>query len=477
MPPLLTEVHPPPLGLERFAGIVRPSLLREGRVLAERLRKQVASRVVWNVSSTAAGGGVAEMLHRLVGFARGLGLDARWLVIRGDPGFFRVTKRLHHALHGEMGDGSPLDAKARTTYESVLGANARELCEHVGRGDIVLLHDPQTAALAPSLAALGAAIVWRCHIGADDRSPEEERGWEFLRPYLGEVHRCVFTCEQYVPGYLREKTVLIPPSIDPQSPKNQPMTTATVRAILTHVGIVSGQCGRGRRVFMRTDGTPARVENAVERTSVDGAPSWQTPLVVQVSRWDRLKDPLGVMRAFGRFVTDPAANDAELVLAGPQDAAVSDDPEGVEVLAEVHEAWTKLDLAVRRRVHLVSLPMADPEENAAMVNALQRHAAVVVQKSVREGFGLTVTEAMWKARPVIAAAVGGIQDQIESGVTGLLVDPHDDDAFRAALLWMFEDVERARRVGRRGRERVRQEYLGLTSLLRWGNLLGALIEA
>ena len=164
------------------------------------------------------------------------------------------------------------------------------------------------------------------------------------------------------------------------------------------------------------------------------------------------------------------------MLAGPESEGVTDDPEGAEVYAEVAAQWAELPQMIRRRVHLVSLPMEDIEENAAIVNALQRHAKVVVQKSLREGFGLTVTEAMWKARPVIGSDVGGIHDQIESGKSGLLVDPHSIDEFRAGLIWMFADAERAQAVGKAGRARVRNEYLGVHSLLRWGALLGRTVE-
>jgi trehalose synthase len=198
------------------------------------------------------------------------------------------------------------------------------------------------------------------------------------------------------------------------------------------------------------------------------------PLVVQVSRWDRLKDPSGVLAGFARLAA-ARAHGAHLVLAGPSAAGVSDDPEGASVLATVIAEWRQLPGPMRERVHLASLPTIDIDENAAMVNALQRHATIIVQKSLHEGFGLTVTEAMWKAKPVVATKVGGIQDQIEDGVQGLLLpDPTDRDAFAAAIARLLDNPEEARRMGEAGHARVLERYLGLDSLLRYGALIESL---
>jgi trehalose synthase len=205
------------------------------------------------------------------------------------------------------------------------------------------------------------------------------------------------------------------------------------------------------------------------------APAWDTPLVVQVSRWDPLKDPIGVMRGFASLVDGQAPAGAELVLAGPDVRAISDDPEGAEVFDAVVAEWRALPHAIRNRVHLASLPTDDVDENAAIVNALQRHAAVVVQKSLEEGFGLTVTEAMWKARPVVASAVGGIQDQIEDGVHGLLLhDPSDLSSFATSLRRVLEDTALAERLGSAARERVREQFLGVRHLLEYARLIARL---
>jgi trehalose synthase len=459
--------------LERYRPFVGDDRLRETEEASAVARCRMAGRVFWNISSTARGGGVAEMLPALIAYTRGAGIDARWLVIDGTPEFFHLTKRLHHALHASPGDGSPLGDRERPLYEQVLRANAKELRGLIRPRDVVVLHDPQTAGLAPGLVRLGAVVIWRCHIGCDTPNEQSELGWSFLRPYLTDVAALVFSRQAYIPPWCEHaRTVVIQPSIDPFSAKNQELDEATVRAILVQTGLVEGPPGDGQPTFRRTDGTPGRVDRQADIIRLGRAPTWETPLVVQVSRWDPLKDHLGVLRGFADLVDGTAPAGADLILAGPNVNAVADDPEGAAVFNEIVAAWRQLSHADRRRIQLVNLPMADADENAAIVNALQRHAAVVVQKSLHEGFGLTVTEAMWKGRPIVASAVGGIQDQIADGVHGLLInDPHDLGAFNAALRRLLEDCPLAEGLGRCARERARQEYLGVRHLLQYERLL------
>jgi trehalose synthase len=472
----LTEVHIAPEPLARFLPVLGEEQVREASHVARATRERMAGRVWWNVNSTARGGGVAEMLPPLLAYARGAGIDARWLVISGTAEFFRVTKRLHHALHGSPGDGSPLDAAARATYEETLRANAQELLGLVRPADVVLLHDPQTAGLAPALARHGALVLWRCHVGVDESNAETEQAWAFLAPYLSEVVATVFSRAAYVPdGVDLGRVEVIPPSIDPFSAKNQDLDEAVRRAILVRTGIIEGPASDVAPNFVREDGSPGRVDRQADVVRHGPAPAWETPLVVQVSRWDPLKDPVGVLRGFAEFVGGEAPSRTQLVLAGPDVAAVSDDPEGAATFAEVVAAWHALPEGGRARIHLVSLPMVDVEENAAIVNALQRHAAVVVQKSLQEGFGLTVTEAMWKGRPVVASQIGGIQDQIVDGEHGLLLpNPTDLMAFGALLRRLLTDPPFAERLGKNARERVRERYLGVRHLIQYAELLLAL---
>ena len=370
--------------------------LRTGAAALERLH----GRCVVNVNSTAAGGGVAEMLHVLLGYVRGIGIDTRWLVIEGRPDFFDVTKRLHNHLYGGTGDGGPLGPREHEIYETTLAPERDALAAHVRKGDIVILHDPQPAGLAEHAHRLGCHVVWRCHVGIDEQNVNSRIGWEFLRPYLEPfVDHYVFTDRRFPPDWVPEdRYTTIWPSIDPFAPKNQDMSPETVEAILTHVGLIAGR--HGDTTFTRTDGSPGRIERMCDivRTGPPSEPG--TPMVVQVSRWDVMKDMTGVMDAFAKYVD--SGRDAELVLAGPVVSAVADDPEGGQVLQDCWNRWRQLPHAIRRRVQLVCLPMHDLEENAAIVNALQRHAAIVTQKSIAEGFGLTVAEAMLKGTPVVA---------------------------------------------------------------------------
>ncbi len=468
---LVEEVPVAAQPVERFLPILGEEAIREARDKAAAVRDRLAGRVVWNINSTAKGGGVAEMLRSLLAYARGLEIDTRWLVITGTDEFFQITKRIHHALHGSPGSGLPLGPEQRNIYEEVLRENALELSAVVRPRDFVILHDPQTAGLAPYLERLGAIVIWRCHIGANAPNEETDLGWAFLEPYIQTVPATVFTRRQYVPMCCNHsRAAIIPPSIDPFSPKNQELEESSVKAILVHTGLVSGSLQGEVPVFIRDDGSPGRVDHLAEVISLGPPPDWDQPLIVQVSRWDPLKDPVGVMQGFARMPV--GCGDAHLVLAGPNVRAVADDPEGAAVFEEVTAAWHSLPHAIQGRVKLASLPMSDVEENGAIVNALQRHATIVVQKSLQEGFGLTVTEAMWKARPIVASAVGGINDQITNGEDGLLIeDPRDPDALAQALCRLLNDRDYAKRLGEKARENATERFLGTRHLIQYADLL------
>jgi trehalose synthase len=465
--------------IEPFVELVGRARVDAVERLAATLRGKLGTRSIWNVNSTAGGGGVAEMLRSFLRYARGLRIDIRWLVIEAPPEFFAITKRVHNALHDSIGDGSPLDGARSAFYESVLRENAVALDAFVRPGDIVVCHDPQTAGLVPHLLERGAIVAWRCHIGHEARTLETERGWSFLRKYLEQVPVAIFSREEYAPDWIpRKRAIVLPPNIDPFSVKNEAMSGETVRAILGQVGLVDTKPSSHPASFAREDGSIGRVDREVEVIRVGRAPSAETPLVVQVSRWDAMKDPLGVLAGFARLVENGAPRDAALVLAGPAIGAVADDPEGAEVFRAVEEAFRALPYALRHSIHLALLPMADVDENAAIVNALQRHAAVIVQKSLMEGFGLTVTEAMWKKRPVVASAVGGIQDQIRDGHDGILLrDPRDLTELADGLKRLLLDDALATRMGRAGYERVRDNYLTSCALERWGELLLQVLSA
>jgi trehalose synthase len=452
------------LPLARYQSLLGAPQMRKVMARIDDLRARLHGRVVWNVSSTAVGGGVAEMVRSLLAYARGAGVDARWAVIDGPPEFFRFTKLLHNAIHGI----GALDPEPEL-FEAVSARNAAELAPMVREHDVVIVHDPQPAGLIPALVARGAHVIWRCHIGLDSVNAQATEAWAFLARYLRDAHAYVFSRAAYVPvsGVAIDRTVVIPPTIDPFSAKNQALDDVSVLAILAQIGLVTADVPSSACTFMREDGTPDRVDRQAEVICDAPPPGPDVPLVVQVSRWDRLKDPGGVLEGFARLTTG-----AHLVLAGPSVRDVKDDPEGASVLADVIVQWRALPDPVRQRILLASLPTADVDENGAMVNALQRHATVIVQKSIQEGFGLTVTEAMWKSRPVIASAVGGIQDQVDDGVQGLLIrDPYDLDALARTIAHVLDDPDAGRRMGALGHARVVDRYLGLDSLLRYGGLI------
>lgn len=444
----LVEVAVTPVALERLAPLLPPERVERVETYAAEAQRLLAGRRVWNVSSTARGGGVAEMLHTLVAYAAGTGIDIRWMVIAGEPDFFAVTKRIHNRLHGVPGDGGALDAAARATYDATLARVVGDLVRLVRPGDLVLLHDPQAAGLAGALRERGAWVVWRCHVGLDEANQWTQEAWGFLQHLVAPAHACVFSREGFAPDWVDRRWLrIIPPSLDPFSPKNAEMSPDEV-------------AGRVRRPGLVAEGPPL--------------PS-DAPLVLQVSRWDRLKDMAGVLDAFAGHL-DGLPPEVHLVLAGPDASGVADDPEAREVLAECLDRWRSLPEAARGRTHLVAVPMDDLDANARTVNALQRHATVVVQKSLAEGFGLTVTEPMWKFRPVVASAVGGIRDQVEHGASGLLLDdPRDGAALATALASLLADEEWRLEMGRAAHVRVRDHYLADRHLIQYVDLFAELL--
>lgn len=289
-----------------------------------------------------------------------------------------------------------------------------------------------------------------------------------MRGYLADANAFVFSRLPYVPGWVAPDRVrVIAPPIDPFSAKNCELEDAAAAGVLRRAGLIAGDDGIGAVGFARRDGTSGVVRQQQDLLAGSEPPSAEAPLIVQVSRWDRLKDMAGVLSAFAESVAT-ARPDVHLMLVGPDVSGVSDDPEGAEVLAACLLAWARLPGTVRGRCHLACIAMDDVDENAIIINALQRHAAVVVQKSLVEGFGLTVAEAMWKSRPVLASAVGGIQDQIRNGIDGLLLpDPRDLDAFAQRLRLLLADRAMGERMGRSAHLRVRDDFLGDRHLIQY----------
>jgi len=311
-----------------------------------------------------------------------------------------------------------------------------------------VLHDPQTAGLARVLRDRGAHVVWRCHVGLDERNAWTREAWGFLRGLVEPAQAFIFSRAEFAPGWIDPQRLhVIAPSLDPFSPKNTDLDDREVRALVHRDGLV-----------------------------VEGAPlPTDARVVLQVSRWDRLKDMAGVLDAFAEHLAE-LPPDVHLVLAGPAASGVADDPEAAGVLAECREQWRSLPAQVRERTHLVSVPMDDLDDNARIVNALQRWSTVVVQKSLAEGFGLTVTEPMWKGKAVVASAVGGIRDQVEDGVSGVLLDdPRDGAELAAALSRLLVDADLRASMGRAAHLRVRDHYLADRHLIQYVELFGQLL--
>ena len=473
----MQEVHVGSVPIDRLVPLLSPARVARLVEYVDRGRSLLDGRIVWNLNATAAGGGVAEMLEALLAYSRGAGVDARWLVLDGSPEFFRITKRIHNLLHGDRGDGGPLGEVERAVYDTTLAANLEQFRSQARAGDIVLLHDPQTAGLSAAAKELGCHVIWRCHVGRDTPTPVTDVAWAFLRPHIEAADAAIFSRREYAPDWVDpEKVWVIPPSLDPFTAKNAELDPAVVDATLCRTGLVGLADNCPEVVFFRRDGSAGKLRTHAHLALTDGIVPGDARIVVQVSRWDRLKDMAGVLSGFAARLPH-LPDDVHLMLVGPDSAGVSDDPEGAEVLAECRQLWARQSPDARSRIHLVSVPMDDGDENAHIVNALQRHASVVVQKSLVEGFGLTVAEAMWKARPVIGSRVGGIQDQIVDRESGLLLaDPTDLDEFGKLLESVLGDPDLAAELGPAARERVRNDYLGDRHLEQYVELFEQLLR-
>lgn len=329
--------------------------------------------------------------------------------------------------------------------------------------------------MVEGLQERGADVVWRCHIGSDKTNEHTDRGWAFLRPWIEGADGFVFSRRGYAPSWLpADRVWVIPPSLDPFSAKNAFISTDDVHAALRRAGLVETESPEGNLGFTRRDGSAGVVRRHSGLVLDDDWLPRDARVVLQVSRWDTLKDMTGVLTGFVDHLEN-FSDDVHLLLVGPDVTGVSDDPEGAHVLEECRALRGSLSAAARARAHLCCLPMDDVDENAHLVNALQRYAEVVVQKSLVEGFGLTVTEPMWKGRPVVASAVGGIRDQIVDGVSGVLLDdPTDLTRFAEVLAGLLGDPAREATIGAAARDRVTERYLGDRHLIQYAELFMAL---
>jgi len=356
---------------------------------------------VLHLNATPYGGGVAEILRSEVPLLRDLGLAADWKVVTGDQAFFAVTKTIHNGLQGARHELTPAEQETYLTHST---RNARLL---EGDYDLIVVHDPQPLALLHLRGKGVTRWIWRCHIDTSEPNPQV---WEFLRPYLADYDAAVFTLGSFVPpDFPIARVEIIPPAIDPESPKNIPLDKGLARRVLQWIGV------------------------EVDR-----------PLVTQVSRFDPWKDPLGVIAAYQLVKREVPR--LQLALVG---AMALDDPEGWEVYARIRDA-ARDDPDIHLFTNFTGVGNIE-------VNAFQRLSDVVIQKSLREGFGLVVSEALWKGTPVVAGRAGGIPLQLQPGVGGFLVDSVEECAERT--LWLLQHPEEGAALGARGRERVRERFL------------------
>ena len=405
---LTPPVPPPTPHLDDYRSILGTAQIDALRFLAADLK----GKTVKMVNSTAVGGGVAEMLNRLVPLLSELEVPTHWEVITGGNDFFEVTKAFHNALHGAQYE------LTKHAQEIFLMYNEQNLQRMQFAEEVVVIHDPQPAALVRTKEKTSAKWIWRCHI---DLSSPNAALWEFLRPFIEEYDAAIFSSQSFarqlpIPQYL------FYPCIDPLSEKNKELDDSFIQKVCDDFGI-----DRSR------------------------------PIVTQVSRFDRLKDPVGVVEAYKlakKYV------DCQLVLAG---GGATDDPEGAVVLQEVKEA-------AGNDPDIIVLDL--PPWCALEINAIQRASTLVIQKSLREGFGLTVTEALWKGKPTIAGAVGGIPNQVIHKLTGVLVHSVEGCAFQ--IRYLLTHPEFARRIGTSGREHVKENFLITTNVKRWLLLFGIL---
>ena len=408
---LTPPVPSPPAHLDDYRSIVGQGQLDALRFLARELK----GKTIKMVNSTAVGGGVAEMLNRLVPLLSEVDVPTHWDVITGGNDFFEITKAFHNALHG-----APYEL-TKSAQDIFLIYNEQNRKRMQFDEEMVVIHDPQPVGLIRSRSKTPASWVWRCHI---DLSNPNQKVWEFLRPFVEQYDAAVFSSQSFarqlpIPQYL------FYPCIDPLSEKNKELPDSQVQKICDEFGI-----DRSR------------------------------PIVTQVSRFDRLKDPVGVVQAYKlakKYV------DCQLVLAG---GGASDDPEGAAVLQEVKEA-------ADNDPGIIILDL--PPWCAIEINAIQRASTIVVQKSLKEGFGLTVTEALWKGKPTIAGAVGGIPNQIIHKLTGVLVHSVEGCAFQ--IRYLLTHPEFARTIGVNGREHVKENFLMTSSVKRWLLLFRILEQA
>lgn len=428
---------------------------------AAAIGKKLQKRQIWMLNSTASGGGVAEMMPSMISLFHDLKLPVHWLVMQPkEPAFFLLTKKIHTMLHGRTESGADIAMQERELYDYDSRIVAQEILRTIDPKDLLIVHDPQPLGSGFFLAQQRPEqnLLWRCHIGTEFSNASSTAAWKFLQPYITPYKEVFMTHEDYIPDFLSKKAGTLYPAIDPLSSKNKWLSTEEMVEIFRMSGL------HGKRL--------SGYKKPVKRLYADGKIRATTslnhlidPYILQISRWDHLKGFIPLMNGFLYMKRKAKSNhyaglthltthmlqNSALVLAGPEIGTVADDPEPALVLDEILQFYQSLPAHEQKQIYIYLLPMASVEENALIVNALQRGAEVIVQNSIREGFGLTVTEALWKEIPVLATDVGGIRIQLNEGRSGLSIDdPHNDREVGQKLLFLLTHEQERRRMARHG---------------------------
>ncbi len=377
--------------IEEYIPIVGQPIINDLKLIGEKLK----NKSVQHINSTSVGGGVAEILNKMIPLMKGLGINTKWDVVKGGEKYFDVTKKFHNALHGKNEDITKDD------FDLFMETSRKNMEEINDYSDIVFIHDPQPIALINK--KLDNKWIWRCHVDVSKPNPNV---WNFLMDFIPKYNAAVFSAPNFSKKNFPTRQFLITPSIDPLSDKNKELPQDVIDSVLIKHGILNDK-----------------------------------PIITQISRFDRLKDPIGVIDAYLKV---KKYIDCQLILAG---GTAADDPEGIKVFEEVKEKAEK-----DKDIHILLLSHSDIE-----VNALQRATTIIIQKSIKEGFGLTVSEALWKSKPVVASNVGGIPLQITHKHSGLLCHSIEGAAF--AIKQLVNNPEYAKKLGQNGREHIKNNFL------------------
>ena len=457
---------------------------------ARNVVKKLTGKTVWMVNSTANGGGVAEMMPKIVSILRHLGVKTEWLVFSPEKEeFFLLTKKIHNLIHDLGTPGFSEDEK--TLYEAVSNAAADQLEKIISAHDIVVVHDPQPLGAGAELVRRrGIRSIWRCHIGLDKKTPNTISAWKFLEPYTYNYDHSVFSAPEYPPSFFKNNFSIISPAIDPLSHKNREISSPELINILYKGGIIKNghhphlsPSWKRKALRLNSDGKFIRTNTG------DGFELLFRPSVTQISRWDRLKGWDSLIKGFVLLKSKYRKNGTnkspqnlrilatQLVLAGPEPSAVQDDPEGKGVLENLCDYYKALPPEDQNDISILTLPMSSRYQNHLMVNALQRCSSLVVQNSLQEGFGLTATEAMWKQIPVLGTTACGLRRQIRDRKDGrLTINPVDPEEIAENFGQILTKPKLLDKWGKSAQKLVYKKFLIFNQIEKWLNCIDKIID-